>query len=358
MTNEFILIFLTLIIGFTAGFVSFYIYAQKVQTISSAALKKELAFAPIYLSSWLIFALLYWITPLENDFIHDFKISLFLVPLTLTGMSYVLSLIKPNAFYINIAIIISAAISVFFLPAEFLMFKGYLPFWADRLVIIALWSTFSCFYYILKSVDGLLPIYNLSFLSTFFILSLLDAAPLFLGLLALGFLSVNTSFLIFNWFPAKISLTENSEKIFGFMLGGLMIFGCSENLAPCFAITLSVFALELIQSLIKKLSLRERYTNLSNNTICYQAHISGLTPDQVCASIAKVQILFIILSCFQVYLPNDYSLPIISIFLAAWFLDKLKNWNTPKQNLKEINQEFVKDLRQNIYNIKNKINRD
>ena len=64
------------------------------------------------------------------------------------------------------------------------------------------------------------------------------------------------------------------------------------------------------------------------------------------------------MGCFQAYLPNAYSLPIVSIILAAWFLERLKNWNEPKQNLKEINQEFMDDLRQNINEIKNKINRE
>ena len=291
MTNEFILTLVTLIAGISFGFTGFYVYKQKAQTLSSAFLKKELAFAPIYISSVIILSLLYFITPKEDDFIHDFSALELFVPLLLAGICYVLTLFTQTA--------------------KFLI-----------------------------------------------ILSLFDAAPAFYGLTGLALLCINGSFLAYNWFPAKITLSNNSCKIFGFMLGGIMTFAGSENLAPCFAIILTIFALELLQSIFKKLSLRNRYADLNTNTICYQAHISGLTPNQVCFAIFKVQILFIILGCFQAYLPNNYSLPIASLFLAAWFLNKLKNWDEPTQSLKEINQEFVSDLRQNINDIKNSLKRD
>ena len=358
MTNEFILTLVTLIAGISFGFTGFYVYKQKAQTLSSAFLKKELAFAPIYISSVIILSLLYFITPKEDDFIHDFSALELFVPLLLAGICYVLTLFTQTAKFINIFIIAAISISVYFLPPDFLMFKGYLPLWADRLAIILLWSVFSCFYYILNGVDGILPIFSASYLICLIILSLFDAAPAFYGLTGLALLCINGSFLAYNWFPAKITLSNNSCKIFGFMLGGIMTFAGSENLAPCFAIILTIFALELLQSIFKKLSLRNRYADLNTNTICYQAHISGLTPNQVCFAIFKVQILFIILGCFQAYLPNNYSLPIASLFLAAWFLNKLKNWDEPTQSLKEINQEFVSDLRQNINDIKNSLNRD
>lgn len=358
MTNEFILTLITLITGISFSFAGFYIYALKTQTLASAFLKKELAFAPIYISSVAILSLLYVITPKKDDFIHDFSALELFVPLLLGGICYILTLFAKTAKLINIFIIAAISISVYFLPTDFLMFKGYLPLWADRLTIILLWSVFSCFYYILNGVNGILPIFNSSYLICLIILALFDAAPMFYGLISLALLCINGSFMVYNWFPARITLSNNSCKIFGFILGGIITFASSENLAPCFSIVLTLFAVELLQSIFKKLSLRDRYAELSNNTICYQAHIKGLTPDKVCFAIFKIQILFIILGCFQAYLPNNYSLPIASLILAAWFLNKLKNWDKPTQSLKEINQEFVKDLRQNINEIRNTLNRD
>ena len=358
MINEFILTLVTLIAGISLGFAGFYIYAQKAPTLTSSSLKKELTFAPIYIGSLILLSLLYFIVPTADDFIHDFQATEIFVPITLAGICYALSLFSKAAKFINIYLVVAASISVCFLPTDFLMFKGNLPFWADRLIIILLWSIFSCFYYILNKVDGILPIFNSSYLICLIVLALFDAAPLFYGLVGLALLSLNGTFLVYNWAPAKISLTDNSCKIFGFILGGIMVFASSENLAPCFSIILTIFTIELLQSAFKKLSLRDRYANLSSNTICYQAHISGLTQEQVCISIFKVQILFIILGCFQAYLPNNYSLPIASLILASWFLSKLQHWYEPKQNLKEINQEFVNDLRQNINDIKNTLNRD
>lgn len=358
MTYNFILTLITLILSLSLSFGGFYLYHRKLGAISSSTLRKELAFAPIYLCSIIFLPLLYAFSPIQNDFVRNFTLTELLVPLILTGVCYVISLFSQTSKFLNPALIFSATIAVFFLPNDFMIFNGVIPFWADRLVTIILWSVFSCFFSILNGIDGILPIYGSGYLITLAILSLSDAAPVFLGLAALSLLSVNGSFLIFNWAPAKISLTDNSSKVFGFLLGSLMIFGCSENLAPCFAIILTIFALELLQAVAKKLSMRSRYEKLSINTIYYQAHISGLPQEQVCYAVFKIQILFIILSCFQAYLPNNYSLPIASLFLAAWFLNKLKHWDEEKQTLKEINQEFVNDLRQNINEIKNNINRE
>ena len=358
MTYTLILTITTLLLGFCLSFAGFYIYKEKAKTVLSSVLKKELAFAPIYISAAIMLTLLYFITPLSDDFIHDFGAGELFVPLFLTGICYLISLFPSSAKFLNLAIILSVSGAVFLLPTDFLLFKGHLPFWADRLALIVLWSIFSCFYGIFNGIDGILPIQSLSYLLTLMILAVLGAAPLFLGLAALSLLTATCSFLSYNWFPSKINLSDNSCKIFGYLLGSLMVLGCSENLAPCFAIVLTIFALELVQSLCKKLSGRERYKKLNTNTICYQAHIKGLNPEQVCLSFFKIEILFIMLGCFQAYLPNNYSLPIASLFLAAWFLNKLKHWDDPELSLKEINQEFMSDLRQNIKNIKNTINRD
>ena len=358
MTNMFILTLITIAIGFSLSFAGFYLYFIKAPMLNSASLKNELAFSPVYSSLLFLLTLLCFIVPTKGDFISDFQPTELLIPLICAGVCYALSLFKTTAKFLNLALILSVGISTFFLPSDFLIFKGSVPFWADRLFLIIIWSVFACFYHILNGVNGILPIFNASYAFVLIVLSLLNAAPALYGFIGLGLLTVNTSFMIYNWFPAKITLTDNSCKIFGFILGGVMIFGCSENLAPCFSIILTIFVLELFQSIFKKLTLRNKYNNLAANTIYYQAHIRGLSPEQVCLAVFKIQTLFIILSCFQAYLPNDYSLPIASIFLAAWFLNKLHTWDEPKQSLKEINQEFVNDLRQNINEIKDSIKRD
>lgn len=358
MTNVFILTLTILVVGFSLSVLSYYVYSQKAQIIESTYLKKELAFAPLYFCSIILLVLTYFLSPIENDFIHDFQATELFVPILLSGICYTICFFPKISRFLDIALIVSVAVSCLFLPHDFLLFKGNLPLWADRLSIIALWSIFSCFYYILNGVDGILPLFNSSIFVVLMILSLFDAAPIFYGLSALSLLTVNISFLNLNWFPARLSLTNNSCKIFGFLIGGIIIFASTENLAPCFSIILSIFVLELLQSFVKKMTLYTRYTDLTDNTIYYQANISGLTAKQICFYIFKIQILFIILASFQAYLPNDFSLPIASLLLAAWFLNKLKQWNTPRQSIKEINQEFIDNIRQNINDFKDTINRD
>lgn len=353
MEFRLILALSTIIVSFTASFGGFIFYLKKPLPEHNAFLEKNLAFAPFYLTCLAVFCLLYVLTPIANDFIFEINIFSVLIPLILGGGIYLCSLFQKTAKLTPAAIFIAVAVSVFLLPPEFLLFKGYLPFWLDRIVIIIFWSLFSNFYYILNGIDGLAASNTFSITMGFIVFGLLDAIPLYYALAALCLTAVSGSFLIFNWYPSRLNFTADSCKVLGFILGWLLIFSSTEGLAPCNFILITFFILELLQALIKKISLRDRYNSLTANTTYYQANISGLSPTEICTFVLKFQILFIIFACFQLYTPNSYSLPFLSLIVGTWFLSKLKNWQTPNKGLHELNKDFMEDIRQNIEDIKN-----
>ena len=339
---------------FMTSFFGQYIYTRKKDFFRDDHLRKEIAFAPIYISLYLFFLISYAISPIENDFIFDLSFYELFIPLTLGGMIYALGLFKNTAKYMQPALIFSIILSTMLLPTEYLLFKGYLPFWADRLGIMLFWFIVAYFYYIINGIEGIFPTYNLMFGIGLFGLTLLNAAPLFYGFIALSLISVSGSFMIFNWFPAKIKISKQNCQVLGFLIGWICCFGGTENLSPCFVILLSLYLVELFTAGIKRITLREKYANLTGNTVYYQANLSGLSQENVCFSIMKVQVVFVILSCFQIYIPNMFSLPIISLVLAGWFLNKLQNWQDPQPSLKELNKNLI----DGISKIKNEIGRD
>lgn len=60
----------------------------------------------------------------------------------------------------------------------------------------------------------------------------------------------------------------------------------------------------------------------------------------------------LVLGSFQVYAPNNYSLPLAAALVALWFMSKLNNWQEPQQSLKDINREVIRDIKDNVEDIK------
>ncbi len=339
---------------FMTSFFGLYIYTQKKNLLTDELLQKGLAFAPIYVSLYLFFLISYAISPIENDFIFDLSFYEVFIPLTLGGIIYALSLFKNTAKYMLPALIFGIVLSSLLLPTDYLLLKGLLPLWADRICLMLFWFVLSYFYYIINGIEGIFPSYNLMFGLGLFAIALLNAGPIFYGFVGLSLVATNSSFMIFNWFPAKIKISKPACQAYGFILGWVCCFGGTENLSPCFVILLSLYIAELFTAGIKKISLREKYADLTGNTVYYQANLSGLSQENVCFSVMKILVIFIILSCFQVYISNMVSLPIISLVLAGWFLNKLQNWQTPQPSLKELNKNLI----DGISKIKNEIGRE
>lgn len=353
-----ILVLSTIVISFVVSFSGFLIYLKKPLPEQYSFAEKNLAFAPFYLSCLILFSLLYVVTPTANDFILDINMFSVVLPLLLAGGVYLCTLFKKSAKYTPLALLAAIAVSTFLLPPEFLMFKGILPFWLDRLSILAIWFVFSNFYYILNGVDGLIGTNTISIAFAFLVLGVLDAVPFYYALVALCLTAVTSSFLILNWFPARVAFTADSCKVLGFIIGWFLTFSSSEGLAPCNFIFIIFYILELMEASIKKISLRDRFSSLTSNTTYYQANISGLSPTEICIFLFKLQIVFIIIGNFQLYAPNAYSLPVVSLILGAWFLAKLKNWQTPDKKLRDLNKDFMEDIRQNIEEIKNNLGKN
>lgn len=358
MNQVLVLALITIFIGFSLSFSGLYYFSRQRTDSKINISSPDLAFISLYISNFIIISLLFVFANTTEDSIYEIKASNILLPLALGLICNIIGSIKHTKKYINLALICAVSISAFLLPKDFLICQGTLPLWADRLVIIFCWSLLSCFYYLLNGLDGLLSSFSFPFFITPIILAMLNAAPAFYALSALSLFMSTSCLMIFGWSPAKLKISSNSCKIFGYIIGWLITVSSQENLISCYVILLFPFILEMSKAIFKKLLLRDRFENMQNNTTCYQAHISGLPAHQVCLTIIKIQIILIIISCFQAFVTNFYSLPIVSLFLTAWFLNKLQNWNEPQQNLREINQEFMDNLHQNINEIKEKIDRE
>lgn len=358
MDTKFTIAAAAAIICFLVSFFGFVALTGRFYVDKEDAGGNKLVFMPFYIPSALGIVLLYFFSPDFSDFIHEIGFSNILVPLTCTGIIYVSSLSDRSAKYTLATILPACAVSAFFLPENALIFEGELPFWLDRAAIIAVWFLFSAMYYILDGIDGVQPVQTGTICTGIIILAVLGATPFLYGLFAAVILAATVAYAVFNWYPARLNMNQASSQALGFMLGWMLFANAAEGASSSSLILIMFFIIELAGAVIKKITLRDKFADLTTDTVYYQANVSGLSPHHICTFLIKLQIIFIILSAFQIYAPNAYSLPLLALVIGIWFLSKLKNWQTPNKTIRELNRDFMEDIRQNIEDLKNNIGKD
>ncbi len=109
-------------------------------------------------------------------------------------------------------------------PDDALLFSGLLPFWADRLVIVAVWAWFINLSNFMDGIDGIAASETISLVTGVALLLgvLLHHDPFIIALQTL-LLGACCGFLAFNWHPAKIFLGDVGSVPLGFITGFLLL---------------------------------------------------------------------------------------------------------------------------------------
>lgn len=348
MNTHYILPVGSFIVSFLACFFAFIPYTGYQYSLQKVPFYKSSAYLPVYTLLLIVFSGLYFTDPVKSDFLNDLGFSDIIVPLLAAGFIYAVSLLPRFRRFENLVIAAAAIASCFFLPADFRLFEGELPFWADRAVIVLLWWLYSRCYIFLNRMDGILPLQNMTFSLGLVTLGFLGALPFLFMMFGLCLLGVNLAFALLNWYPAKIRLSDGACSSFGFIFGWLALLGSSEGCMPCMLILNMYYLIEVLTALIQKFSLKDEHKNLLTNTSYYQVNVSGLSPDAIVRHILKLEIVFVILSIFEIYAPNAYSVPILAFIMGAWFLSRLRNWQTPEKSIKELNREMLDNIKNNL----------
>ena len=90
-----------------------------------------------------------------------------------------------------------------------------------------------------------------------------------------------------------------------------------------------------------------RSGRLAENTDFYLAAQQFSAP-ALTFNILRICFIILFIGWFQLFASNQYSLIIVSALFSLWLCHSLGHPNSGARTLKEINKEFVKDLKQNI----------
>jgi len=109
------------------------------------------------------------------------------------------------------------------LPADALVFQGWLPFAADRVVAAIAWVWFVNVFNFMDGIDGITGVEAGALGIGIALVSIIGESSPDLAPFALAVAGAGLGFLVWNWHPAKLFLGDVGSVPLGFLLGGLLL---------------------------------------------------------------------------------------------------------------------------------------
>lgn len=347
--------------------------------------------AGIFLSSYLLTLLIGNILSIKNDILLPYQLKkdpyiyIFILIFTFFCVAYLLSyffndaIITPSFLWLGISFLFSGliyflflletdnllniGIVVFSLSAAFLFAdKNILttsfpaPWWLSSLGIGLIVSIITLGSRVLAGITGIFSLV-MSILSLgLFSIACLGGIPSYLGLMAMVMFGVFSCVFQFNRFQLHLRINEGAMMSATFLFCMLLLGGVNELAGPSMLILSAYIIVEFLWSLCAQYILRKKETDLCFNTVYFTSLQKGVDLYVLYSLVLKVCIVNMVLSGFQLYAQNTFTLPILAFLIDFWLLSKLNNAGQEK-TLKEVNQSFVESIKNEIGDIKQHFNK-
>ena len=354
MYSENFMIYAVAVLSFFLSFGGFYYLSLRNEELEPSKNTPFLIMLPVLAAAFLF---LFSQLSDQRDFIFSLKLEQLLFPLGASAVIYFGSRFQASPYMRTVVIMFCSAAAFFLQPEGFELAPG-LNSLCSGLILSLILFLFSVFYPYINKIDGISGIQSAGIGMGIFTLSLIGGVPALLGAFGLSLAAVVGAFLIFNWYPAKLSLTSAGSSALGVLLGWLMLIGTYEGSGPAIIIFALFFIVEILAALLKFITLRPEYRNLAANTYCYQANLSGFPPYSIAANVFRLQLILLIMGSFELYAPNAYTIPLFTLVVTAWYLSKIKNWQTANKTIREVNRDLMTEIKNNINTIKDQINKE
>lgn len=352
MGSALLMFFLLFCCGFGAMYISFAPQARKyLQTLQL----KFYMLPIIYI--WLFYSVgclgVYFITD-NHDFIESLTLTRLLLPLGLSALIYAASLL-----FADLGFVITLSIAVVILVLAQPLGEGSsfpeLPNWSVQAGTIIFGILFCSFYRLMNSTAQSFIIPLLAILFGVSVLSSLGAAPMFCALCAAVFMGLLTAYFSVNFYGEKIDLDSGSCAVIAFLTFSLLVMNIGEFcFVPCLIFT-TVFWVELLAALWHRYLVKHEGSLMENSN--YYLAATKYSHNVLAMNIFKICAICVFLGWFQLFSINTFSLPLMALLIIMWLNSSFGRGSADEpKNLKEINQAFVQDLKQNIQTAKDALN--
>ena len=294
-----------------------------------------------------VFALLFW---LPADFVSGVSAPAFAVPAIALPALALLTLAFPKPWVQFIALTVCCGGIVFGFGID-IAFSAALPAVVNRFLTALLWLTICYCPRILNLNPGLIGIQTLALTLGGMLLYFIGALPLALGFLSACVAACFTGFLIAGRQNPNLQMSDQMSNLLGFLLGWLIIYASAEGAGSCFAIFALYPLVEIVFAMSQKLTFLPRFAIAKNNTFYLRVIDAEMTPSIVNRHLLRINAVCVLFGSFQTFAPNDYSIPLFCLLVVLWQLYRIYNWRHISYSLKETNQKFINDVRENIQEI-------
>lgn len=284
------------------------------------------------------------------DFISNISLSSFIAPAIIL---FVLTLITlaPLKQWFQLGLLFICCIGIVFGFDLCIVFSGSFPHTVNSFLTALCWFSICCFPQILNINSGLISIQTLTLSLGGLLLYFIDALPLALGFLSACIAACSLAFLISGRQNMNLQLSDQMSNLLGFLLGWLVIYASLESAGSCFLVFAIYPLIEIVFSLCQKLTFLPHFAIIKNNTLYMRITDSEMTPSIINRHLFRISAICILFGSFQAFSPNNYSIPLFCFLVVLWQLYRIYNWREISYSLKETNQKFIRDVKENLQEI-------
>jgi len=349
------MIIITYAIYLIFGFLGMYtLFAPKVN-LYKQNLNMTISMLPYpYLFMFIALGMIsgYFIRP-NNDFIEPLTLTRILVPLALSWVIY-FSYVFFSSFIYSLVVLACIGITVWLQPIGIGSPIPVLEVWQVKLIVFVLASLFCLSSCVINAVPHTFIVPSIVILIGISVMSLIDATPVYFALCSAVFIGALAAYLHPNFYEVHIEFDTPTCTAVAYLICNLLLMNLGEFcFSSCFILT-SVFWAELLVALWRKYVLAHGGHLFENTNYFWLA--SNYSAQVTTISVAKICIILLFLAWFQLFSPNAYSLPIIAMIIALWLNNSIGEKESNK-TFRELNKELVENLKQNIEEAKNILNK-
>ena len=288
-----------------------------------------------------------------HDFIEPLTFLRMLAPIGLAALIFMSQFFFERIGQI-LLIIACVAVEVYLQPIGIGNPFPSIPVPVTQIALIALFSIFCIKADIFNTVPHTLTLPYILMLFGICVLAIVGATPLYVCLISATLIGALATYLSLNFQTIYINFDNVSCSALAFLVAHVLLLNLGEFSFPsCFVIT-TLFWSELLVALWNRWLITHEGTLEENTNYHHAAY--RFDAKSLMHNMLRAGCVILFISWFQLFAKNPYSLFMVATFIAVWLNNSLGEVQPTVQDLKDINREFVNNIKDNIQETKKIIN--
>ncbi len=233
----------------------------------------------------------------------------------------------------------AVALGLMALPSSALVFQGWLPPLADKLLAALIWLWFINLYNFMDGIDGITGAETAAIGLGVALVSVVAGLPAPVASLGLAIAGAACGFLLWNWKPAKLFLGDVGSIPLGFIVGFVLLYLAAAG-QPAPAIILPLYYLfDATTTLLRRIAGREAVWR-AHRSHAYQVAAAATSHQFVVGTIIALNVVLTALALLAAWMVTNRLavmavtlIAIIASGLLVWRFRAMAGetfWNSPK----------------------------